>query len=252
VTQTNEPMVPVVDQLRELKTQAKNRRDLKRYERAAHFADQAIALARKELLAESGANYKAQLASELADSYGLLGGIERRWGAESDDPALRREHYQASVRAYDQGYEVESDPRYGLVNSYCLLNRLVGRVLLNPELLALPATADAQPDAGGGGLDLVAELEQAGEHIEEQLATERYGDYWVIADLALINLLLARADARTAYAPFNAQLPPDFAYKSVIETLRCVAAAWVSDASRWREAIDELEEHARRRSLLTN
>jgi hypothetical protein len=235
-------MVPVVDQLRELKTQAKNRRDLQRYERAAHFADQAIALARKELQAESGANYKAQLASELADSYGLLGGIERRWAVAEAEAAARREHYQASVRAYDQGYEVESDPRYGLVNSYCLLNRLIGRVLLNPELLASPA----QADAGGGGPELVAELERAGKHIEQQLATDRYGDYWVIADQALINLLLGRADARAAYAPFKAQLPPDFAYKSVLETLRCVAAVWVGDASRWREAIAELEE---RRSI---
>jgi hypothetical protein len=243
-------MVPAVDQLRELKTQAKNRRDLKRYERAASFADQAIALARKELEAESGASYKAQLASELADSYGLLGGIERRWGVASTDAAERREHYQASVRAYDQGYEVEADPRYGL--SYCLLNRLIGRVLLNPELLALSANTDAQSAAGGEGLDLVAELEQAGKHIEQQLATERYGDYWVIADQALIKLLLGRADARAAYAPFNAQLPPDFAYKSVLETLRCLAAVWVGGDSRWREAIDELEEHARRRGLLTN
>jgi hypothetical protein len=54
------------------------------------------------------------------------------------------------------------------------------------------------------------ELQDVATRIKEQSRD----DYWSLADLALIELLLGKNAAASAYAAFDAQKPPDFAYKS--------------------------------------
>jgi hypothetical protein len=161
----------MTDEIRDLKTKAKNRRDLARYSSAVRLTESAIALSRDASEATKAQTYRSQLASELVDIYGLLGGIQRRWGLDSAEARERSEHFQASVDAYDLGYVFESDPTYGLANSYNLLSRLVGRVLLDPSLLSV--AVEAPSNGAASGLNVRAELERAEKIIERQLVTER-------------------------------------------------------------------------------
>src|SRR4051794_18617652 len=85
----------VLQRIGELKTQAKNRRDLKRYDRAAALVKQAIDLASQEYQTSSVPEWRATLVSELADCWGILGGIERRWALDpGTDAAQRRAHFR--------------------------------------------------------------------------------------------------------------------------------------------------------------
>ena len=98
----------VLKRIGDLKTQAKNRRDLKRYDRAVHLLEDAIEIARTEYdEATNLPDWRATLASELADCWGILGGIERRWAEASNIAAERAEHLRKSVHAYDQGFGYE-------------------------------------------------------------------------------------------------------------------------------------------------
>jgi hypothetical protein len=233
-------MVGPTEQIRELKTQAKNRRDrgLAGYPRAVGLLRDAIGIANAALSEAKGDDRSTELATELADCYGIIGGIERRWA--SDGPGDERvAHLRESIRAYDAGYRLESNPQYRIVNSYNLLNRLIVRLLLRPELLD---TTDAI-DLGEGieRIDFRMALQQASDVIAEQLAGRRRGDYWALADLALVQLLLRRTDPATAYAPFNQLSPPAFAYSSVLAGLRTLADLPMSASGSIREASALLE-----------
>src|SRR5262245_49766966 len=116
--------------VRDLKTKAKNRRDLERYESAASFLETAIQILESALADSTMANRKSQLASELADCYGLLGGINRRWGLSLTEPEKRQELLRESFNSYNKGYqEYEAHEEYRITNSYNLLNRLVSLLL---------------------------------------------------------------------------------------------------------------------------
>lgn len=234
-------MEDLLQTIRDLKTKAKNRRDLGRYDGAEKILkDEAIPLIEEELSATDRAEWKAQLASELADCFGILGGSYRRWGLESETEQERISYLRKSVGAYQQGYELENHPEYHIVNSYNLVNRLVSYILLEPDSLseALP------PEKAGGDFivyDVKQELKKAEAVIREQLNDKRRGDIWALADLALVSLLLDYTDPVTAYADFNAKSPPDFAYESSLSTLRPMAELTLPVADKLREAVKLLE-----------
>ena len=82
-------MSDLLQRIADLKTQAKNRRDLKRYERAAALMKQAIDLAYQEYESTAVPELRSTLASELVDCWGILGGasvgrecasVIERWG----------------------------------------------------------------------------------------------------------------------------------------------------------------------------
>jgi hypothetical protein len=231
---------PSIQRIRELKTEAKNRRDrgLRGYPRAVELLHDAIALGKTQLAGSSAIELQGQLAVELADCHGLLGGVERRWALEG--PQGDRElHLLASISAYDAGFQLEDDERYGIVNSYNRVNRLLVRLVLQPELLDGSGTVDL----GGGTvpLDVRQELAATATAIADQLAGPRRGDHWAMADLALIQVLLDQADPVTAYARFNAASPPDYVYTSVLAGLQPLADLALSSASRIGKAISSLE-----------
>ena len=118
-----------------------------------------------------------------------------------------------------------------------MINRLVGRLLLRPDLLSttcgLANTAD--------GVDVRKALDKAADVLREQLTTTRRGDYWALADLALVSLLLGREEPVAAYSRFNAESPPPYAYKSVLDTLRPLAQTSLESAPKLREAVTQLE-----------
>lgn len=216
-------MTSLLDEVRDLKTKAKNRRDDGAFAQGVGFAQQAIARLDSEFEATETGGWQSQLASELADCHGLIGGIQRRWGLASDEAAERTEHLQASVAAYDAGDDFEREKEYGVVNSYNLVNRVVGRILLEPTI------------------DLSAQMDEAKTIVEGQLTQKRRGDIWAIADRALLRLLLGEADHASAWAPFRDNSPPDFAYDSVLDTLEPLAELDLAAQGELKSSIALLE-----------
>lgn len=240
-------MISALDKIRQLKTQAKNRRDLERFDRAAHILEEAISLARTELDNASVLEYQSQLASELADCYGMLGGIHRRWGLGIQDTEERQVHLGMSIDAYDHGYQVEMKPEYKLDNSYNMVNRLVGRLLLKPDVGAAIEGDAPTGAAGGTGREVISvrhELEKAADTLGRQLSTTRRRDYWALADLAVTNVLLGKQDPAAAYSRFNAESPPQFAYRSVLDTLRPLSEIRSESSPQLLEAVNLLEHRA--------
>jgi hypothetical protein len=231
----------VLAQVRDLKTRAKNERDFDppRYSEARALLLEATEFGRDEfdrLDRERDANAWKTLGSELADCYGLLGGVERRWAMQerphSDE---RRQHLRDSVDAYDRGFVYEDDPALALQTTYNAVNRLTGRLLLDPGLLApgaLATGADGQRFALGPTLESVAlKLEKLGRD-----------DYWCQADLALIALLLQKKSVAAVYASFDAKHPPDFAYESAIAGLTPLIEVGVSVAPQLEQAREHLQQ----------
>jgi tetratricopeptide (TPR) repeat protein len=222
--------------IHDLKTKAKNRRDLERYESAVSFLQKALQILEPALASATRTEWKSQLASELADCYGLLGGVYRRWALSSTDVKDQQERMQASFEAYNKGYqEYEAHEEYKISNSYNQLNRLVSYVLCTPNCFA----GGASPN--GETLPLKEELEKAGESIRQQLMLERRGDVWALADLALVNLLLDRETPVSAYASFIAASPPDHAYDSALSVLRPLASRGLPMSAKLKDAVGLLE-----------
>jgi hypothetical protein len=220
----------------ELKTQAKNRRDLKRYDRAVALLAQAINLAEREFQTTSIPEWRAALASELADCWGILGGVERRHALDySVDAVERTEYLQKSANAYDKGHRYEADPSLGATTStYNQLNRLLVRLLINPNRLT--ANWDLADQEPGGMLNVRAELEAVARQLEVQGAE----NVWAAADLALLNVLLGRQDAATAYTAFEKKEPPDFACQSALDGLTPLAALNLPTAVELKSAEQHL------------
>jgi len=231
-------MTSQLERIRELKTSAKNQRDrgTRGYPRALAALGEAIALA-QEVVSAPLPEQAAQGAAELSDCHGLTGGIERRWADELQGEE-RASHLLLAVRAYDAGHEFESNPQYGIFNSYNLVNRLIVRLLLAPEALA-----SGQPLALEGvvALKLGAEFDRAADIIRDQVAGPRRGDYWAWADLAMIEVMTLRSPPEAAYAQFLGLGPPDFAYVSALAGLRPLAALDIPGASAVRSAVELLE-----------
>ena len=238
-------MAVQIDRIRELKTEAKNRRDrgIRGYDRAIALLNEAIDVAQETLKQTTVRELRAQLAVELSDCHGIIGGIERRWATEGP-VGSRDEHLRASIRAYDAGYQFESDREYGITNSYNMVNRLIGRLLLRPDLLNTSEPVDLGPNIEK--LDVLQELDNAVRVLRDQLAGVRRGDYWALADLGLVQLLLGHTDPATAYAAFNALSPPDFAYTSALAGLRPLAELPMSVSPAIGQAVSLLERHLQR------
>jgi hypothetical protein len=234
-----------IERIRELKTGAKNQRDrgVRGYPRALSMLKEATSIAKAELGQSTVAEHRSQLATELCDCYGLVGGVQRRWAAECkvDESA---EHLKDSIRAYDDGFIFESNPEYGIVDSYNRLNRLLVRLLLRPDVLDVDDAVVLDP--GIPPVNLRHEFEQTSSVIRSQIAGPRRSNYWALADLALVEVLLGRRQPAAAYADFIALSPPDFAYISALAGLRPLAELPIPIAQSLREAVALLEDRLKR------
>ena len=195
------------EEVRALKASAKSARADEDWEFAIDELDQAVELLVDQLPGATGRT-RAELASELADSYGMIGGIERRWGLSLSD-AERQRHLQDSVDAYDRGFSHEQDLDPNVASTYNRINRLVGRVLLNPHVLD---DDDTTPD-------FVEALDAAHDILVEQLRSARVKDPWGYCDLGLIRVLRGTADAVPTYHELDRLRPPKFVYESALATL---------------------------------
>lgn len=234
-----------IERIRELKTGAKNQRDrgIRGYPRALSMLGNAVAIAREELERATVAERRVQAAIELSDCFGLIGGVQRRWADDSGGDE-RAAHLKLAVRAYDEGFEFESDPRYAMADSYNLVNRLLVRLLLAPASLA--GEEPVVLDADIAPLELASELDKAAATVRHQLTGSRRGDYWALADLALLEVLAGRSVPAVAYAEFLGSGPPDFAYASVLACLHPLAGLPLASAPALRDAVTLLEGRLRR------
>ncbi len=228
---TDSPLDMSRDALRQIdryKIRGKNRRDDGEYEEALEYFQLAVGVAEE---ARSGESDPRLFAEELSDLYGMMGGITRRQGLESESPDDRLEFLNDSTSWYDKGFEYERR-ELGVINSYNLVNRIICRILVNPSLL------EDRPESHVGDAEgsVLGMLEDAGDEVERQLGGVRAGDPWALADRALVTMLRsARADAAAAYSGLVRVSPPGYVFESVLETLRPVASA----ASEWRPELED-------------
>jgi hypothetical protein len=206
----------VSDRILDLKTQAKNRRDDKRYDLAVPILENAISVAKAHL---DNPGMQNSMAEQLADCYGLLGGVERRWALSTNSAADRDTHLRKSIKAYDEAWNKFESGDYGLKTSYGMMNRLVSRLLLKPA--SLDEQAESEFGEGVTPLAVRQALGDARGLIESQLKLR--DDWWAAADLALAKLLLREGDPARAYAGFLEKSPPDYALKSVLDILQPLA-----------------------------
>jgi hypothetical protein len=183
---------------------------------------QAISVAEREYSSTKAGEWRETMACELADCWGLVGGIERRWALDpASDTDQRSEHLQRSIEAYDKGYEYEKTSPSASTSTYNMLNRLLVRLLCTPELLATDT----------GIPSMRAELEKVAEKIRPPI-----DNVWKAADMALINVLLGRQDAASAYRVFERLEPPDFAVQSALDVLTPLAKLDLPTAAVLRDA----------------
>lgn len=139
-----------------------------------------------------------QIAVELADCLGSLGGIRRRQGDIAE--ALKR---------YGRGKDLEQDDRYRMANSYNLVQSLVLPILGKPSSLK-----DAETRA---------QIEGAIETLRRQIATTRREDAWALSDLGLLKALLGdERGALQAWSEMDSLNPVGNVYSSgkpVLESL---------------------------------
>jgi hypothetical protein len=197
----------ILDRVIALKADAKSARDDGAWPEARAYLDEAIDFMRELGASTASPNW---LSVQLADVYGLIGGIEKRWGLPLAGQE-RKEHLTASVAAYDQGFGYEKDLQPADANTYNRVNRLVGRVLLDPSVLE-PGSADSAEVAEG--------LEAAEKIVTEEISSTRRKDPWAYCDLGTIQLLRGEAEeALSVFYRLVKMRPQDYVYESALETL---------------------------------
>ena len=197
-----------LDEVRALKASAKSARDDRDWDSAIADLNDAIDLLQDRLEESSAA--PEWLKVELADTFGMIGGIEKRWGLQLGGEQRRR-HLKASVDAYDMGFNYEQGLDPDNANTYNRINRLVGRVLLDKNVLR----------RGDGVIPKFAEeLRDAEEIVTKEIETARQRDPWAYCDLGTIRLLRGKPDALSVFHDLERLRPEPYVYESVLSTLQ--------------------------------
>ena len=147
---------------------------------------------------------------EIGDCLGAKGGTLRDWGK-----------YDEAVKAYDDGWPIEQEveEKGGSPNSYCLVQRLVMRVLWEPDAYKREEKILE--------VDVHEALKSSVNVVQKQMDGLRKGDPWAQADIALqLQLLGGQAyelfgdnAALTAWDELDDMRPDRFVYKSTCEVV---------------------------------
>jgi hypothetical protein len=226
-------MDDLLDRVRALKAAAKTARDNEEWQGAIGYLQDAISLLEARMADESSPQ-PSWLRSELADAYGLKGGIEKRWGLTLDGQE-RQQHLEASLAAYNDGFEYEKKLQRNEENTYNRVNRLVGRVLLNPGVL--------EKDEGGVS-EISGELGEAETILTGQIQSVRQKDPWAYCDLGTIRLLRGEQDALRTFKNLDRLRPPAFVYKSTLNTLEPLRDVAADQRPDLVQAVDQLRRSA--------
>lgn len=151
------------------------------------------------------------IAVQLADFWGILGGVYRTQG---DD------HLSEAIKAYDEGNKYESSKRFNILSSYNRVNRLVVRILKDPQLLSDPQPL--VPDIEGPEQKTMSQLlDEAGTEIERQLTAGRSDRAWALTDLAMVRLLGDLPKVDIALHDLDESTANDiFPYESTLKVIR--------------------------------
>jgi len=148
-------------------------------------------------------DYKETLSRELADCYGMKGGIYRRWAAL--DTAHSKAMLRKAAEMYNEGL------KYEINDSYNLFNSIVIQVLLEPMSI------DKH----------YPRINECVVVIQEQVKGSRIDQWWAWADLGLCNLLLGKEDdARLAYERFTRTGSRAQDYDSILSVLKNLESAF--------------------------
>lgn len=178
---------------------------------------------------ESASAGEAEVAEQLADCWGIIGGVYRAEG-----------RLAAAKDAYDKGYEFESSKRFNILNTYNRVNRLVVRILQNPELLSdpPPAVTDIPEQEGRTMASLLGE---AAEEIERQLPDRHKDRAWALADLAMVRLLGRQGGVDAALNALGESSKNDsFPYHSMLKVIRELAEVQLPMADKLVEVGESL------------
>jgi hypothetical protein len=222
-----------LDQVLALKASAKSARDDNDWDGALSDLHEAIDVLQD--LADASQPPPSWLASELADTYGLIGGIHKRWGLLLDGEQRQR-HLAESMAAYDKGFMYERELQPNDANTYNRVNRLVSRVLLD-KLVLLRDVA--------GGSQMVEELREAEEILVQEIGTARQKDPWAYCDLGTIRLLRGKPDALPTLHELDRLRPPSFVYESTLATLQPLCEVASDLRPDLAQAITQLQRSAR-------
>jgi hypothetical protein len=216
-------VIDVIKEARRLKSEAMDARDDEDYERAERLIVQAEVMLKtsldslrssRETPAVHGApvgpgDTEVQVAEQLGHILGSKGGIYRR-----------SQNYEASARAYDEGYTHEKWVlEHGIPNSYDLVQRLIARAFINPKAVRDGTDVLDQP--------LHQRLLEAKAEVQRQLASERKDDEYAAADKALIYLLLGDTGWESALNNFiRSPTPPSpYAVEATLDVVNQLRAA---------------------------
>lgn len=139
---------------------------------------------------------KDELSTELADCYGIMGGVYRRLSEDRDSDV--KANLEKALKMYKKGCE------YAVDSSYNLSNLVVIPILIDPENLEREQ----------------ANIEDGIVRIKELTRREKKYDWWAWTDLGLFDLL--RNDypaAIVAYKQATQLGPSSLNYKSTLSVL---------------------------------
>jgi hypothetical protein len=203
-----------------LKEEAKAARDFDDFPAAIAALSRAIEILTRELggvvtLPESEREARRlEIERELADFYGMKGGLHRR-EAMGSSGSERDVHLEKAQQMYEHGVHFERG------DSYNLTNTIVIPLIRNPERLA-----ELQPKAA-----------KARNIVERQIQGGRATQWWAWADLALLNLLAGDLSrALDAYAQFGRAGAQVRDCQSTINVLQDLQAVWPTGEMRQRLA----------------
>jgi hypothetical protein len=171
-----------------------------------------------------GSLRKRDLSSQLAETFGALGGLYRDWDKLGE-----------AVAAYQKGagFEREVKKAGGLSGSYCLVQSLVNQVLLECR-------------SGNGLVTLKDSLSAARQELVKQLSDDRRGDPWLQADIALVTQLFDPARATDEWEAFEDLLPSSDAYRSAATVMNALFTVLepnlsTEDEAIWRSVLEILK-----------
>lgn len=176
------------------------------YSRAIELIERAVKILETERprldLVEKGvlSEENRALAEALTDVHGSSGGIYRSAG-----------QYEKSIKAYDAGFRIERDERFGFVNSYNLTQRLVARVLFEPKdwvVIGEVIEQERFPTC----------LVEARDIVVGQTRGPRKEDVWAWADLGMLWLLNGEA-ADIAWDKVIEYAKQPFVFESTVNVL---------------------------------
>jgi len=196
----------VLAEVKRLKKEATLLRTIGDTDGAIAILDEAIALVKAARGGSSSSDESGRLKAQLADCYGMKGGVYRRAGRMTE-----------ALDAYKTGLKFETDDSYNLTNS------LTVELLIDPTRLK----------------ELTPAIEAARDKVETQIRLHRSGQWWAWADLGLLELLTRHEErAFDAYKNFGATGARASDYDSTISVLEELSGKFTGNNEAVRASLD--------------